>query len=437
MMSVVYTAKECLEHPTVDQRNSHLHALPRLYSPVYSPVRIPSDTQSSTTQTGNYSISLEKPSIHGSPSANLAVPKLGRLGICAMDEKVLSKANQEIFRRLQGNGDLEIVYFGDQTLVQRPVDEWPTCDFLIAFYSDNFPLDKAISYVESRLPICYNDLLMQKLLLDRRLCHRILQFLGLRTPKRLEVNRDGGARAYDWKIFKHVYDVLGLRLPGPSGHDNGDQIPYHSNVSLSEDGNTLFVDGQKLHKPFVEKPASAEDHNVYIYFPSTAQSDGGGRRLFRKVGNKCSEYDPSLVTPRCIMEQDNSYVYEPLLNADGGEDVKAYAVGRTYCLAVTRKSPVLSDVVVREADGREKRQATTLSREETEAATKIALTFGQAVCGFDIVRNKGKSYVIDVNGWTSVKNQPAFYDRCACILRQMLTSRLESSNRNAASTNGD
>ncbi|RWQ95318.1 hypothetical protein C8Q69DRAFT_402964 [Paecilomyces variotii] len=311
-MSVVYTAKECLEHPTVDQRNSHLHALPRLYSPVYSPVRIPSDTQSSTTQTGNYSISLEKPSIHGSPSANLAVPKLGRLGICAMDEKVLSKANQEIFRRLQGNGDLEIVYFGDQTLVQRP-----------------------------------------------------------------------------------------------------------------------------LHKPFVEKPASAEDHNVYIYFPSTAQSDGGGRRLFRKVGNKCSEYDPSLVTPRCIMEQDNSYVYEPLLNADGGEDVKAYAVGRTYCLAVTRKSPVLSDVVVREADGREKRQATTLSREETEAATKIALTFGQAVCGFDIVRNKGKSYVIDVNGWTSVKNQPAFYDRCACILRQMLTSRLESSNRNAASTNGD
>jgi glutathione synthase/RimK-type ligase-like ATP-grasp enzyme len=122
-------------------------------------------------------------------------------------------------------------------------------------------------------------------------------------------------------------------------------------------------------------------------------------------------------------------VYEPLLNADSGEDIKAYAVGPNYCLALTRRSPVVSGDVVREANGKERRQITALTKEEAEAASKIAVGFGQALCGFDIVRNNGKSYVIDVNGWTSVKNQPDFYERSSDILRQMLISQLARENQ--------
>ncbi len=50
---------------------------------------------------------------------------------------------------------------------------------------------------------------------------------------------------------------------------------------VNEQDDQIEIDGEIFHKPFVEKPVSAENHDVYIYFPSSA--GGGSQRLFRKV----------------------------------------------------------------------------------------------------------------------------------------------------------
>uniref|UniRef100_A0A4W5RMM8 Inositol hexakisphosphate and diphosphoinositol-pentakisphosphate kinase n=1 Tax=Hucho hucho TaxID=62062 RepID=A0A4W5RMM8_9TELE len=318
------------------------------------------------------------------------------VGICAMSKKSKSKPMKEILERLCLFKYITVVTIEEEVILNEPVDNWPLCDCLISFHSKGFPLDKAVAYEKLRNPFVINDLDLQYYIQDRREVYRILKNQGILLPRYAVLNRDPAR-------------------------------PEECNLVEGEDH--VEVNGEVFQKPFVEKPVSAEDHNVYIYYPTSA--GGGSQRLFRKIGSRSSVY-----SPESNVRKTGSYIYEEFMPTDG-TDVKVYTVGPDYAHAEARKSPALDGKVERDSEGKEVRYPVILNAREKLIAWKVCLAFKQTVCGFDLLRANGQSYVCDVNGFSFVKNSMKYYDDCAKILgsestrffKQIIVAKIDNFTR--------
>lgn len=205
----------------------------------------------------------------------------------------------------------------------------------------------------------------------------------------------------------------------PNNIINNNNIPKkHSMEEIIENEDFIEYKGKKIFKPFVEKPCNGDDHNIYIYYPPSIGS--GHKRLFRKTKNLSSLYIPN----EDEIRREKSYIYEEFLQTDGF-DIKVYTIGPEYFHAEARKAPSLDGVVRRSPEGKEVRYPVNLTPYEKEISRKIVQIFKQNVCGFDILRSKGKSYVCDVNGWSFVKGNRKYYEDCVVLIRKMILMHVD------------
>ena len=201
---------------------------------------------------------------------------------------------------------------------------------------------------------------MQRTLMDRRRVYDLLAESGIDVPHHVYASRDG-------------YVSTSIQRERGGGEDGGGSVPPSPSSGrrrrsleepvIDEHDDHIEVNGVVVHKPFVEKPVDADDHNIAIYYPSSA--GGGCKKLFRKVGDRSSLFYPEINEIR----RDGSYIYESFVETQG-TDLKMYTVGPDYGHAEARKSPAIDGKVKRNADGKEVRFPVILTLREKEIARR-------------------------------------------------------------------
>ena len=122
-----------------------------------------------------------------------------KLGICAMPRKINNPHMKNILDNFQSFEEFEIIIFTEDIIFKQEIENWPIVDALIIFYSDGFPYNKALKYINLRKPFLINDFEMQKVFWDRVKVLKLLEEANIPIPPHIiiegceneEINNDG------------------------------------------------------------------------------------------------------------------------------------------------------------------------------------------------------------------------------------------------------
>ena len=129
-----------------------------------------------------------------SPEKNISKVNLG---ICAMEKKSGSTPMKNILDNLSKFKEFNIIIFSEEIIFKSEIEKWPIVDALIIFFSDGFPYNKGLKYINLRKPFLVNDFEIQKVFWDRVKVLKMLEEEGIPIPNHIiidrgdEINNDG------------------------------------------------------------------------------------------------------------------------------------------------------------------------------------------------------------------------------------------------------
>ena len=94
------------------------------------------------------------------------INRVHTLGICAMSKKVNSKHMQKILKNIKKFDEFKLIYFSEDLIFDKDIENWPIVESMIVFFSTGFPYNKVLEYIKLRKPFLVNDFESQKIFFD-------------------------------------------------------------------------------------------------------------------------------------------------------------------------------------------------------------------------------------------------------------------------------
>jgi len=301
---------------------------------------------------------------------NTVTPVLGIVYLQGVKRYLKEEIIYKLIGHLKSSYDVEAFEFNVETLQFYDVPSWPRCDaFLCLDRDSNYPnrtqvLARIDQYIALHKPFILNPQPLREKLRSRSWIYRRLNSIGIQTP--------------EYAIYDPLSTIRVVR------EDRKDSVKIGKHV---------------IKRPFIEKPIKTDSHDIVIY-----HANGKGSTVMHTPPEQGTQVYHS---ENNSIRTDGPFIYEEFL--PNALEVKIKIIGADFACGECRPT---TDKGVAE------RTAIELTPMEIEITKKLQGLVQQDFFGFDVLRYRGESYVIDVNDQAFLPKvaRPEFIEKVAMYL---------------------